>query len=98
MEYVPSGVPSTSFFLTVGRRELLYGSNDIERVRGGNGMKVYALTDLGKKVVRSASASAEDLRILEYIWNNKTATDDQLDVVGERWRVRRMIPKFVKEL
>jgi len=61
-------------------------------------MKIYALTDLGKKVVRNSSASAEDMRILEYVWNNKTATDDQLEVVGERWRVRQLVPKFIKEL
>ena len=61
-------------------------------------MKIFSLTDLGKKVVRNGSADAEDMKILEYLWNNKTATDDELETVGERWRVRQLVPKFIKEL
>ena len=62
-------------------------------------MKVFALTGLGRKVVRSSNGSAEDLCILEHLWNNKTATDDELDVVGERWRVHSLKKsKLIKEL
>ena len=49
-------------------------------------------------MVRNGSADAEDMKILEYLWNNKSATDDQLEIVGERWRVRQLVPKFIKEL
>jgi len=64
-------------------------------------MKLYALTDLGKKAVRNGSGSAEELRVLEFLWNSKTATEDELDVVGERWLIRHMSTgdgRMIKEL
>lgn len=42
---------------------------------------------------------ADEMRILAYLRDNKTATDDQLDVVGERWLVRRLKQRgLLKEL
>ena len=61
-------------------------------------MHVYKLTKLGKKVVRNGGADPEDMKILEYLWNNGTATDDQLEVVAETWRVKKLVPKFIEEL
>ena len=63
-------------------------------------MRVFALTKLGKDVTRNYSGdSDEELRILQYIRENKTATDGELDVVGERWMVRNLKSRgLVKEL
>jgi hypothetical protein len=63
-------------------------------------MRVYALTGLGKKVTRDANGTnSEEMRVLNYLRDNKTATDDQLDVVGGRWIVRRLVGnKLIKEL
>ncbi|KKN45378.1 hypothetical protein LCGC14_0683640 [marine sediment metagenome] len=39
------------------------------------------------------------MRVLNYLRDNKTATDDQLDVVGERWVVKRLKKRgLIKEL
>jgi hypothetical protein len=55
-------------------------------------MKVYALTDLGKKVTRDGSGTGTDeMRILNYVRDNKRVTDDQLEVAGESWVVRRLV-------
>ena len=62
-------------------------------------MRVYSLTELGKKVTRSMDGSGDEMRVLNYLRDNKTATDDQLDVVGERWVVRGLKKRgLVKEL
>lgn len=62
-------------------------------------MRVYALTELGKKVTHSVDADSDEMRVLNYLRDNKTATDDQLDVVGERWIVRRLKRRgLIKEL
>lgn len=62
-------------------------------------MRVYALTDLGKKITRNMDGDNEEMRVLNYLRDNKTATDDQLDVVAERWVVRSLKQRgLVKEL
>lgn len=62
-------------------------------------MRVYGLTDLGRKVTRSMDGSGDEMRVLNYLRDNKTATDDQLDVVGERWVVRGLKRRgLIKEL
>jgi hypothetical protein len=82
--------------MTPSRRSEIYGDTGAETV--GGDMHVYKLSKLGKKLVRNGGAEPEDMKILEYLWNSGTATDDQLEVVGETWRVKRLIPKFVEEL
>ncbi len=63
-------------------------------------MRIYSLTELGKKVTRSMDDSnSDEMRILNYLRDNKTATDDQLSIVGERWLVRRLKSRgLIKEL
>lgn len=62
-------------------------------------MRVYALTELGRKVTRNMDGSGDEMRILNYLRDNKTATDDQLDIVGERWMVRNLKGRgLIKEL
>ncbi len=63
-------------------------------------MRVYALTQLGKKVTSTREGSSDDeIRILQHIRENKTATDTELDVVGDRWLVRRLKERgLIKEL
>ena len=61
--------------------------------------RVYALTELGKKVTRNMDGGTDEMRVLNYLRDNKTATDDQLDVVGERWVVKRLKKRgLIKEL
>jgi len=62
-------------------------------------MRVYALTKLGKQVTASRDGAGDEMRILQYLRENKTATSDELDTVGERWIVRRLKNRgLVKEL
>jgi len=63
-------------------------------------MRVYSLTKLGERVISTRDGSSDDeMKILQYIWENKTATDTELDVVGERWMIRRLKERgLVKEL
>jgi len=63
-------------------------------------VRIYALTDLGKKVTRNFDgANSDEMRILNYLRDYKTATDDELDKVGERWVVRRLKSRgLIKEL
>ncbi len=62
-------------------------------------MRVYALTDLGKRITRTMEGNTEEMRVLNYLRDNKTATDDQLDVVAERWVVRSLKRRgLIKEL
>ncbi len=51
-------------------------------------MKVYKLTDAGREIARRVDASSDEMQVLNYLLEVKRATDDQLEVVGERWVVR----------
>jgi len=62
-------------------------------------VRVYALTKLGKKITATHTGSTDELKILQYLRENKTATDDELDTVGERWVVRSLKSRgLLKEL
>lgn len=63
-------------------------------------MRVYALTDVGKKVARNQDGTdADEMRVLNYLRDNKTATDDQLDIAGERWVISGLKRRgLIKEL
>jgi len=57
------------------------------------------LTALGKKVTASRSDNSDEMKVLQFLRENKTATDDELSVIGERWVVRRLRDRgLVKEL
>jgi hypothetical protein len=45
-------------------------------------MHVYALTDLGKKVVSRCEGGGTEMKVLSYIRENRTVTSDELEVVG----------------
>lgn len=62
-------------------------------------MRVYALTKLGKKVTSTRDSSDGELKILQYIRENKTATDSELDIIGDRWQIRSLKEHgLIKEL
>ena len=62
-------------------------------------MRVYGLTKVGRRITRDLNGSSDEIRILNYLRDNKTATDDQLDVVGERWVVNSLKGRgLIKEL
>ena len=55
-------------------------------------MKVYALTKLGLKVAKAkdGTSSSEEMRVLGYVRDSKTATEDELGVVADTFTVRRL--------
>lgn len=63
-------------------------------------MRVYGLTELGRKVTRNWDGTdSNEMRVLNYLRDNKTATDDQLSVAGGRWVVRTLKRRgLIKEL
>jgi hypothetical protein len=62
-------------------------------------VKVYGITELGKKVLRSGNSPAEEERVLQYVKDYRTASDDALDVVADRWIVTKLVGgKLLKEL
>ena len=63
-------------------------------------MKVFALTDLGKKIVKNRESSSDgEMKVLQFIRENRTATDSELEVVGGNYLVRGLKRKgLVKEL
>lgn len=62
-------------------------------------MRVFALTELGRKIASTRDGTSDELRVLQHIKENRTATDDELDVVSERYIVRGLKEKgLIKEL
>ena len=64
-------------------------------------MRVYKITDEGRKAFRTGGGDSEEVRVLDYLMNSpgRSATDDQLDVVGERWVVKGLKRRgLIKEL
>lgn len=63
-------------------------------------MRVYALTELGKRIASTKDGSDESLRVLQFIKENRTVTDSELEVVGgESYIVRHLKERgLVKEL
>lgn len=62
-------------------------------------MRVYGLTELGKKVIRNKWEDTEDFRILDYVRNNRSATESELDVIGSRYAIRNLKERgLIREL
>lgn len=62
-------------------------------------MKVYGLTKLGKKVTRSGQGDPDEMKILNYVRDMGSVTEEQLEVAGERWMVRKLTnDHLLKEL
>lgn len=54
-------------------------------------MKVFALTKLGRRVASTHEGSDDEMRVLHYLRDNKTATDDEIEVAcGGRWALRKL--------
>lgn len=62
--------------------------------------KVYVLTKAGRRVYRDQSLDGDEMRVIEYLKDSKSGSDDQLEVVGgSRWLLRSMVgSKLIKEL
>ncbi len=62
--------------------------------------RIYALTKVGKRTYREDSVNGDELRILSYLQENRSASDDQLEIVGgERWLLRGMKKRgLIREL
>lgn len=64
-------------------------------------IRIYGLTKLGKKITSNgASGDGEEVKVLQYLRENRTATDSELEVVGgERWLLKRLKSRgLVQEL
>lgn len=63
-------------------------------------MKVYALTSIGKEVTKNRTGNDDEMKVLQYLRENRTATEDELSVVGgERYVLRRLKGEgLIKEL
>ena len=44
--------------------------------------RIYVLTKVGRRAYNDGSVSEEEFRVLEYLKGNKSASDDQLEIVG----------------
>ncbi len=54
-------------------------------------MRVYALTMLGKRVATQRDDDNEEMHVLHYLRQNKTAEDDELETIGgSRFMVERL--------
>ena len=53
--------------------------------------RIFALTKLGKRAYKDSSIDGDELRVLEYLKENHSASDDQLSVIGgERYILRQL--------
>ena len=54
-------------------------------------MRVYSLTKLGRKVSSSHEGNTDELRVIHYLKDNKTATDDEVEInCGGKWALRKL--------
>ncbi len=62
-------------------------------------MRLFALTEAGK-TASTRDGSDEESRVLRYLRENKTGTDDELEVVGGERYIMRSLKEhgLVKEL
>ena len=63
-------------------------------------IRVYALTELGKKIALTKNGDDEEIRVLQFLKENRTGTDDELSVAGgERYTIRQLKERgLIKEL
>ena len=62
-------------------------------------MRVYALTEIGRKISSKDGDEAE-MRVIRFLKENKSSTDTELEVVGaEGYILKRMVKSgLIKEL
>jgi riboflavin biosynthesis pyrimidine reductase len=46
-------------------------------------VKYYSLTKLGRKVSKTKSGSSDEMKVINFLADNKPASDDELDIVVE---------------
>ena len=63
-------------------------------------MRVFGLTELGRRIASTKDGSDEETRVLQFIKENRAVTDDELEVIGgESYMVRHLKERgLVKEL
>lgn len=63
-------------------------------------MRVYGLTELGKKIASAKSGNDEEMRVLQFLRDNRTGTEDELQIAGgERYVMRKLTKQgLVREL
>ena len=63
-------------------------------------IRVYGLTELGRRIASTKDGNDEETRVLQFIRENRTVTDDELEVAGgESYIVRHLKERgLVKEL
>lgn len=63
-------------------------------------MRVFALTSLGNKIASTKYEDSDRFRVLSYLKDNKTATAEELDVVGGGRHILRGLKQrgLVREL
>ena len=62
--------------------------------------RIFCLTKVGKRALRDSSADGDELKVLEYLKEAHSASDDQLSIVGGgHWILRRLEGRgLIKEL
>ncbi len=54
-------------------------------------MRVYSLTKVGRRVSATHEGGGEELKVLHYLRDNKTATDDEIEInCGGKWTLRKL--------
>lgn len=54
-------------------------------------MRVFSLTRLGRKIASTHSGHSHESKVLQYLRDNKTATDDEIEInCGGTWTIRKL--------
>lgn len=54
-------------------------------------MRIFGLTSLGKKIASTKEGGDEEMRVLQFLRENRTGTEDELGIVGgESYVLRRL--------
>lgn len=62
-------------------------------------MRIYGLTNLGYQQTNRRGDIGEEMKVLHYIRDNKTATSDELETVAEGYVIRSLVRRgLAKEL
>jgi len=44
-------------------------------------MRLFALTELGRRAAQTGGSKSDEMRVLQYLYENRTATDETLEHV-----------------
>ena len=63
-------------------------------------MRVYGLTDVGKRIASSKEGANDELKVLQFLKENRTGMEDELEVVGgDRYIMKKLVREnLVREL